>query len=107
MSNYPKGSMGEQDAKSAKVFEWVCIVATIVVSVICYLVADNPFNIASRHPVLYILPVAYVVSLVIGIHNVLADKFWITESKGFYILMLLLFAASLVAMFAQPQQFGL
>lgn len=108
MSNNQNESQASADKKNAKVFEWLTIVLSIGLSILFYSLADAPFDIASRHHWFYIFPAIYAIWLAICIHDIIADKLWITaEGPWPYWLLIALFVASSASMFAQPQQFGL
>ncbi len=101
-TNFPDGSMGEQEQKNAKVFEKIVIAGTVLLTLVCYFASAHPFVSTHKYPALWILPVVFAAWAVYCVVNVLKQSAVTEEQKWPYILLIVLFFASLVAMFYVP-----
>jgi hypothetical protein len=70
-TEFPKGSMGEQDVKNNKLASKICIAAFVVAHLLCYVLSNARFVQVGKYPFLWAVPVLCIVALVFTVKNLL------------------------------------
>ena len=101
-TQFPKGSMGEQDQKNNKLAGWIVCIASIVVTAICYFLAAQPFHTIMVTPAWVAVPIAFVAWTAFVVYGLFQDSDFVTLSKVPLIVVIVLFFASMYVLFHQP-----
>lgn len=97
MTNYPKGSLGEQEQKNTKTFYIIAVIGFVVLHAADIFLSHNLFGNMKTNGWLWIFPALAVITLAACIYGRVKEKDWAEESNWPYIVLMLLSMASAVS----------